>query len=210
VIGAVHATFVDSPILDEIATHGKRRGNYFFDDLESQETVIAALEGYARTERGMTRRTLLELTRELKLLVPEFATPGPIPGPQSLLHGDLYPSNIILMDSPHQGENTTVVKLIDWDRAGVGPICFDLAFIMEKRTSQERDVAWSAYRDRMECHFETWPSDREWSEQLRRVRLGRIMRAVSTYVALAENGSGEYPVMKLQQVQGWLAAVDSE
>jgi hypothetical protein len=63
-------------------------------------------------------------------------------GPEVLLHGDLWPSNILVCP----GEEGPGVRLIDWDRAGVGPISYDLSTLLRRFPPAERGWILDVYR----------------------------------------------------------------
>jgi Ser/Thr protein kinase RdoA (MazF antagonist) len=64
--------------------------------------------------------------------------------PTTLLHGDFYPSNVIIEEKP----SGPVVRPIDWDLAGIGPGVYDLAALVAGRwTEAERRALAEAFRD---------------------------------------------------------------
>ena len=204
-IGRVHAAFVEHPLLEEITTQGKPPGNYFFDTPELHESVRASVERLNASKDVPRSDTIANLADCLAALAPVFANTAPISGPQTLLHGDLYPSNIVVSNGAHgDDEAACSARLIDWDRAGIGPFLFDLAFIVGELAPEGRQLALSAYRESMEPHLTAWPTPQEWQQQFKRVRMGRIVRAIETYVGLFENGNGEYAIQKFEEALSWL------
>ena len=63
-------------------------------------------------------------------------------GPQTLLHGDLWTTNTLVTEAP-EGPR---VHLIDWDRAGVGPVCYDLSTFLLRFPPQHRPAIMDIYR----------------------------------------------------------------
>ena len=201
-IARVHAAFVEHPLLEEITTQGKPPGNYFFDTPELHESVRASVERLNGSHDVPRSDTIAKLADCLAALAPLFANSAPISGPQTLLHGDLYPSNIVVSNGAH--DEGRAARLIDWDRVGIGPFIFDLAFIVGELPPESRQLALNAYRESMEAHLPRWPTPREWQQQFKRVRMGRIVRAIATYVGLFENGNGQYAIEKFEESLSWL------
>src|SRR6266511_1363663 len=55
-------------------------------------------------------------------------------GPETLLHGDLWPKNILAVPTP-DGLRT---RLIDWDATGVGPLTYDLSTFLYRFSAHHR------------------------------------------------------------------------
>ena len=51
--------------------------------------------------------------------------------PETLLHGDLWPQNALVIPTGPAGERLQV-RLIDWDHAGVGPPSYDLSTFLSR------------------------------------------------------------------------------
>src|SRR5207253_7926674 len=52
-------------------------------------------------------------------------------GPETLLHGDLWPQNALVIPTGPAGKRLQV-RLIDWDHAGVGPPSYDLSTFLSR------------------------------------------------------------------------------
>jgi aminoglycoside phosphotransferase (APT) family kinase protein len=63
-----------------------------------------------------------------------------IGGADTLLHGDLWPSNLLV-----EGDGT--IRLIDWDHAGVGPAAYDLSTLLMRTPVSLRPGALGDYLD---------------------------------------------------------------
>lgn len=64
--------------------------------------------------------------------------------PRTLIHGDFYPSNVLL----EEGEGAPLVRPVDWELAGFGPGLFDLAALTAGDWSEPaRDRIATAYRE---------------------------------------------------------------
>ena len=62
-------------------------------------------------------------------------------GPLSALHGEFYPSNILVE------KNTGLIHPVDWEMAGIGPPLLDLAALSAGLSSRERQALLHAYLD---------------------------------------------------------------
>lgn len=112
-------------------------------------------------------------------------------GPMSLLHGDLYASNIVIDVQRSAGEAGRA-RIVDWDRAGAGPIAFDLAFLIGDIAPLWRRDSLRAYARRMQRHLSPWPSEEAWQQRFHRIALGRMVRAVSTCLDPEDQGQQDY------------------
>jgi thiamine kinase-like enzyme len=64
-------------------------------------------------------------------------------GPDVLLHGDLWTTNVLVCSTG----NGLHARLIDWDRAGVGPISYDLSTFLYRFPPPARPWILDLYRD---------------------------------------------------------------
>ena len=55
-------------------------------------------------------------------------------GPETLLHGDLWPKNVLILDDDHGLE----ARLVDWDRVGVGSVSYDLSTFLARFPPADR------------------------------------------------------------------------
>jgi hypothetical protein len=86
--------------------------------------------------------------------------------PQQVIHGDAHPLNLLRRDGDH-------VIATDWEQFGVGPLGFDLAYLLLS-TDHPIDELLTAYQ---RGSASTWPTDV--------VRRGTVLTAAVTLVARA-------------------------
>jgi len=67
-------------------------------------------------------------------------------GPETLVHGDLWPKNILVLQTEHGLQ----ARLIDWDRAGVGPVSYDLSTFLLRFPRHDRQWILALYRQSAE------------------------------------------------------------
>lgn len=104
--------------------------------LRSPRTAVTTDQATLR-DRLLARLHALreDLPRRLALL----ADAG---GPDVLLHGDLWPTNVFVLPTP-QGPRA---QLVDWDHASAGPVSYDLSVILYRFPRDERPWILERYR----------------------------------------------------------------
>jgi hypothetical protein len=140
-VARVHTSFAASGLLGECRQFGVDLGLRFL--AAGVADAIRALEAIRRRHAdldGAPRHLLerlLERLHGLRAAAPErtrlLAACG---GPETLLHGDLWTSNIFVLP----GAQGAHVRLIDWDHAGVGHASYDLSALLLRFPARER--AW--------------------------------------------------------------------
>jgi hypothetical protein len=145
IVARVHRGFANHPLLGDCQATGGNLGSAFF--LSSVRDALRAVDGMRTHPTGLSQehgvtcdrlgerltRLLDEAPRRLEALE-EFG------GPDTLLHGDLWPSNLLVLEN---GE----VRLIDWDHAGVGPAAYDLSNMLMRLPVALRLGALADYRE---------------------------------------------------------------
>ena len=148
-IAQLHTRGEGHPLLPEIRWHGRDHGARSV--IANLRDGIAALEAlatvrtpprFARAHRRLLdrlHRLLEEAPRQVRL-VDEAG------GPDTLLHGDLWPKNVFVAiagDRPW-------ARLIDWDHVGVGPASYDLSTFLYQSSPDERPWLLRHYRAAVE------------------------------------------------------------
>jgi hypothetical protein len=120
-VAALHARFASHPVLAECRLHGENRdpshlGTMVRDAIRALERLRPQHLAPGTAAPGVRNRLLARLYR-LHAEAPARARAlSEWGGPETLLHGDLWTTNTFA--EPVQGGFR--VRLIDWDRAGVG------------------------------------------------------------------------------------------
>jgi len=146
-VAALHAAFARHPRLGECRLHGENREVSWF--AATMRDAIAALDALrpARVALTASQEQLRDrlLARLERMLVEEPLRAGLLAeygGPETLLHGDLWPINVFC--EPEGSEFR--VRLVDWDRTGVGYASYDLSAFLMRFDERERDWILSRYR----------------------------------------------------------------
>ena len=138
-IAQLHTQFAKHTLLPECRLYGGDLGIAYFssnvrDAIHSLELLrtpdIELLPGHAALRNRLLDRLykLLDEQRERAQALAEFG------GPETLLHGDLWTTNIFVLPTPDRLQ----ALLIDWDRAGVGPISYDLSTLLLRFSTNHR------------------------------------------------------------------------
>src|SRR3989475_12561451 len=67
-------------------------------------------------------------------------------GPDTLLHGDLWPKNVFVSATPAGPQ----ARLIDWDHVGVGPASYDVSTFLYQSAPEERPAILRRYCETVE------------------------------------------------------------
>jgi len=138
-VARLHTRFTLHPLLAEVRAASEERGIAYFtrnvrDAIEALEAlrepaVVRSAEQAAVCER--LRARLYRLEAETSARARSFAECG---GPETLLHGDLWTSNVVVARTAHGLE----ARLLDWDRLGPGPVSYDLSAFLLRFPREQR------------------------------------------------------------------------
>jgi hypothetical protein len=148
IIAQVHTRFADHPLLVECRLWGSDLGMGFYSsNVRDAIRCIEALR-LRRTEFSSKRQALVDrLLRGMYRLLDEEPYRAQVMaefgGPETLLHGDLWPTNTLVFRAGNQVQ----VRLIDWDRAGTGPISYDLSSFLYRVPPGYRNRTLQYYRE---------------------------------------------------------------
>jgi phosphotransferase family enzyme len=139
----VHTRFAGHPLLGEIRMYGRELGIPFYES--TVRDAIVALEACHPPEpqrplHERLRRRLYKLHDELPARARAFEEWG---GPETLLHGDLWTTNVFVIPGP----NGLHARLIDWDLSGVGPVSYDVGTFLLRFAPCHRPWILEAYTE---------------------------------------------------------------
>ena len=99
--------------------------------------VLSAVEhGFSAAQRRVRDCLLTRLNQLLDSLPGRTELMRRRGGPYTLLHGDLWTINAVVVAGP-EGPRA---RLIDWDRVGVGPISYDLSTFLYRFPAADRSA----------------------------------------------------------------------
>ena len=207
-IAELHVRFADHPLLSECRAHGGRRDSSFYSS--QVRDAIRALESIRRPdveissehERSLNRlfdamqRLLAEEPRRVQILA-EFG------GRETLLHGDLWPKNIIVTPKADGGYQP---HLIDWDQASVGPVSYDLSTFLFRFPPSDRPWILELYRSALARHGWTLPPDELLAELLETAEWARLANCIIWPAKDVLAHRADWPWQELELVEQWIGA----
>ena len=146
-IARMHARFVGHPWLAECRLWGGELGTHFCstsvrDAIVSLERLQSPQVELSAARVSVRDRLLRRLHKHLEELPSRLQMVQEFGGPETMLHGDLWPQNAFVIPS---GEGFQV-RMIDWDHAGAGPVIYDLSTFLSRFPAQDREWILDAYR----------------------------------------------------------------
>jgi Ser/Thr protein kinase RdoA (MazF antagonist) len=139
----VHGRFAGHPLLAECLAHGEELGTGFFTSHVTRcIEALARMPASVAEHRDVTERLLDRVERLHREREHRLAVRAACAGPDTLLHGDLWTTNALLVDTAAGLEP----RLIDWDHVGVGPITYDISTLLYRFAAHDRPRILSAYR----------------------------------------------------------------
>jgi aminoglycoside phosphotransferase (APT) family kinase protein len=207
-IARVHTALADHPLLAECRLWGGDRGVPFYTGNVRDAVRALGAPGLDRIAADVAapRDALLARLARLADEEPRRARiAAACAEPETLVHGDLWPSNAIVM-----GEADTIrVRFVDWDEAAVAPPSFDLATLLLRFARPERRAVLGAYRDAVRrVAGRELPAERELVVLLETAAYARLASMLVWTVAAAAEGDEGWLPERLREVVRWLDDVD--
>jgi len=147
----LHLRAAGHPLLPEARGRARDHGVHFFTS--NVRDAVVALEALATPPRDVpqefagARERLLQCLYALRDDAPRrvrlLEEAG---GPDTLLHGDLWPKNVFVSMTPAGPR----ARLIDWDHVGVGPASYDVSTFLYQSAPEERWAILRRYREAVE------------------------------------------------------------
>jgi hypothetical protein len=209
-VAELHTRAARHSVLPDARHHGGGRGMAYFT--ESVGDAVAALE----TLQSVGVETpaafadvparLLERLRGLLADAPRRAQIfDDAAGPDTLLHGDLWPINAFV-DATPEGPRA---RLVDWDKVAVGPVSYDLSTLLCRLPPAERPRVLERYRRAVAHAGWTLPAPAELSVLCDTAERARYANYVvwPALAILQERAAWGFP--ELAEVERWFISLDS-
>jgi Phosphotransferase enzyme family len=207
-LAELHSRFADHPMLGEVREAGEELGMTFFDREVDRCTPILTSIGSTEAPlgegRAELRERLLERMRRLRAERAERASALRIDGgPDTFLHGDLWPDNILV----REGSGGTEAALIDWDHAGVGPLAYDLSTLLYRLPPRRRPIVLAAYREAAARHGRRLPPDRSLELLFETAECARYACCLADAALAAARGErGGF--QQMAEIESWFADLE--
>lgn len=207
VIARLHTRAAEHVLLAECRLWGTDYGTPFLasgvrDALRALARLRApelALDARQASLRDRLRGRLTVLRDQLPARGGLLARHG---GPETLLHGDLWPKNVLVRRAGDGAE----VRLIDWDRVGVGSFVHDVSAFLSRFPAAERRWILDRYRRAVARAGWTLPGEAELNALGAGAELARLTsRVVWPAIAIAEgHPARDWAFAELDALAGWL------
>jgi hypothetical protein len=119
--------------------------------------------------------------------------------PLTLLHGDLWPQNVLLPSGDGRR-----ARLIDWDRACVGPVVYDLSTFVARLPPPARLPALRLYRRAVGAAGWRLPGPAELNDAFETAELARLASCLVS-PAEAAAGDADWGFEELGAIDAWFA-----
>jgi len=208
-IAQLHVRFAEHPLLPEARMYGKDMGiTYYLTNVRDAIRGLESLQPPAvNVDSGQTALRDRLLRRLYKLLDdgPDrariMAEGG---GPETLLHGDLWPKNILAVPTP-DGLQT---RLIDWDATGVGPVTYDLSTFLYRFAAHHRRWLLDRYQEAAEPLGRHMPSTSDLSLLLETAEISRIANCLVWPCIAAVHEQADWAFDSLAEMETWFDNVE--
>lgn len=208
-IAALHVRGAGHPLLPECRAEGQGFGiDYFLTCVGDARRLLEALRGAGAARPGEAMRVLDGLREHLDTLLADAPRRvrlfGEAGGPETMLHGDLWTTNVVVPAKSEPGP----VRLIDWDHVGAGPATYDLSAFLLRFPPLDRPGVLAAYREAVGRAGWRLPPDRELNLLCDTAECARYAdRIVEGAAALLQDGA-EWAHDVLAEVLHWFEALE--
>jgi Ser/Thr protein kinase RdoA (MazF antagonist) len=206
-VARVHVAFADPSLLPGCRdAFGDLGASFYGDWLRGAALALQATE---TSSLSPDRLALLDrLNRRVEGLLAEEAGRTQrlleVGGPATLLHGDLWPQNVLLP----QARVGRHARLIDWDHAVVGPVIYDVSTFISCLSPRFRIPALRLY-ERVVGPVGWRISDlAALNEAFKTAEFARLACTLTPLVEAVSSG-GEWAYEDLDEVDRWFAALAS-
>jgi Phosphotransferase enzyme family len=202
-VAEFHERFIAHPYMAEFRLFGGDLGTHFVEsNLRDAILTLETLTKDQKTEANnwtVVGRLFERICAIMGDLPTRLEMVKELSGPETLLHGDLWPSNIFVFPDGQ-------VRLIDWDRAGSGPIAYDLSAFILRFPPQKRAELVELYREAV--HPSGWeiPTYKDLNlifETFEYARYACLL--IWPAIALWESGA-DWALEQLEEVERWFEA----
>jgi hypothetical protein len=201
----LHTRAAGHPLLPEIRWRARDNGAHFYTaNLRDAVSLLEALAapprepppGFAASRRRLLSRlqALLEDSPRRVGLLSQVA------GPDTLLHGDLWPKNVFV--TPVAG--ALRARLIDWDHVGAGPFSYDLSTFVYRSSPEERPWILRHYRQGAERAGWRLPGTAELNVLFHTAESARCAHCIVFDAVAILHGGAAWAFEELMDFECWL------
>ena len=203
-IAQIHGRFARHPLLAECRLYGFDLGGQFYvsavrDAIRVLEAVRACETGMATERRESVNRLLLRIQRLQEEQPRRLQALEEFGGPETLLHGDLWPTNVMVYS---QGQGYAA-RLVDWDHAGVGPVSYDLSDFLLHMPREDRQWIMNIYLaclEKLGCRFSP---ETDWNLLFETAEYARLTNSVIWPALAAFESRADWAFDQLAALDEW-------
>jgi hypothetical protein len=208
-IAQLHVRFAEHPLLPECRMYGKDMGmTYYFTNLRDAIRGLESLRPPS-VHAGAGDLALRDrLLRRLAKLLGDGADRARLMaeagGPETMLHGDLWPKNILSVPA----QDSLCTRLIDWDATGVGPLTYDLSTFVYRFPAQYRLWILDRYQQAVAPLGWRPPATKDLSLLLETAEISRIANCLIWPCIAAVQEYADWAFDSLAEMETWFESVE--
>lgn len=208
-ISGLHVRFAEHPLLPECRLHGHDLGMAFYvasirDAIRGVESLQPPLLDLDPGRTALRERLLRRLYKLLDEGPGRARTMAELGGPETLLHGDLWPKNILAV--PTRGGLQT--RLIDWDATGVGPLTYDLSTFLYRFPAQHRPWILDRYQQSVAPLGWRVPAAADLNLLLETAEISRLANSLVWPCVAAAHTQAAWAFDSLAEIERWFEALE--
>jgi phosphotransferase family enzyme len=208
-IAALHVHFAEHPMLPECRMYGKDMGmTYYLTNIRDAIRGLQSLRPPAVHAGPGDLDVRDRLLRRLHKLLDEAPDRARLMveagGPETLLHGDLWPENVLAVPTSDGLET----RLIDWDATGVGPLTYDLSTFLYRFSANCRPWILDRYQRAVAPLGWHAPATRDLSLLLETAEISRIANCIIWPCIEAVQARAEWAFDQLAEIETWFESVE--
>jgi hypothetical protein len=208
-IARIHIAFAGHALIPECRLWGGDLGIYFYG--ASVRDAIGSLEALREQGPRLGRERTCLVERLLERLAQHASEQDARAdalsrhgGPETLLHGDLWPMNVMV----HPNGHDLHARLIDWDHAAVGPVAYDLSTFLTRFPVSDRMPILRRYEQevgRVGWHL---PPAAELNFLFETAELARVANRVIWPALAAYEEGADWAYAELEEVERWFEQLE--
>jgi aminoglycoside phosphotransferase (APT) family kinase protein len=203
-LAELHTRSAGHPLLPEVRWLARDQGAHFFtanlrDAITALETLTTTPPHEAPPAFAGARERLLHQLHHLREDAPRRVRSMEEAGPETLLHGDLWPQNVFVSTA----DGVPRARLIDWDHVGVGPFSYDLSTFLYRSAAEERLWLLDRYRAAAERAGRHLPGTEELNLLFHTAESARFAHSILFDAMAVLNDGAAWAIERLMDYARW-------
>lgn len=208
-IAEIHVRSAGHPVVSECRRDGEDFGIHYFtsnvqDALRLLESLRPPVVRPSSEQAALRDRLCRRMQQMLDSTPRRAAALAEDGGPDTLLHGDLWAANILVV----RGNDHVSVQLIDWDHVGAGPVTYDLSIFLAHLPMPDRRWILDLYGGSVAAAGWRLPDVPVLNLLFETAELARCAnRIIWPAIALLHDGT-DWGFLELGEIEEWLEAIE--